>query len=192
MQPHVLTTVDPAQLEVLRNGLRIMALRALGDADQAEDIVQEAMLRALHAVTPEVAGDAARLGAFVGGIARHVIADVRRRQLRFTALPSELPAAHASDALSELIQADERRAVERALASLPARDRSLLHDSFFLGLSPAALAAASGEPAERVRKRKSRAMERLRTALLAARHEAGVAASKDEKAVLAPTRKGGR
>src|SRR5687767_13457893 len=77
-----LDRVPEAQLALLRNGLRIMAARALRDDDLAEDVVQEALLRALRAVQPEVAADPVRLGAYVGGIARHVIVDALRGRAR--------------------------------------------------------------------------------------------------------------
>lgn len=192
MQPRVMATVDPVQLERLRNGLRIMALRALSDADQAEDVVQESLLRALNSVTPEIATDAARLGAFVGGIARHVIADIRRRELKFTSLPAALPAGTAEDALSRLVKAEEHAAIHQALAALSPRDRAVLRDSFFRGLSPAQVAAASGEPAERVRKRKSRALERLRAALASVGHEAAIPSSSNSRPMLQPVLEGGQ
>src|SRR5437763_11087226 len=59
--------VKPAQLATLRNGLRIMALQALGDADVAQDVAQEALVRALAAIEDRRLADPSRLGAFVRG-----------------------------------------------------------------------------------------------------------------------------
>lgn len=174
--PHqVLETLAPAQIETLRNGLRIMALRALNDADLAEDVAQESLLRALNSVSPEIAADSARLGAFVGGIARHVIADTRRGTARRARLLHHDYGAADADALTALVHAEECEAVQHALQRLSPDDRAVLHKSFFLGMTPAEVAAASGEPSERVRKRKSRALARLREVLASVGH--GVASA---------------
>ena len=62
-------------VEQLRLGLRIMALRALGDPEAAEEAVQETLVRALEALREGRPRDPEKLGAFVRGIARHVIAE---------------------------------------------------------------------------------------------------------------------
>jgi RNA polymerase sigma factor (sigma-70 family) len=188
---HALATLATAQIETLRNGLRIMAMRALGDPDLADDVAQEALLRALNAVTPDCAADAQRLGAFVGGIARHVIADVRRRAGRFSGIGIEHRAEESHDALTRLITVEERLLVHQALAALAPSDREIIHDSFFLGLSPTELAARSGEPPDRIRKRKSRALERLRNALMsAARHDSVPATSSNSDIAIPAAAKG--
>ena len=186
-----LATLTTAQIETLRNGLRMMALRALHDADVADDVAQEALMRALNAVTPECASDPQRLGAFVGGIARHVIADVRRRAGRYSSLPLENRASDIPDPLVRLISNEEQHAVHRALGALSVNDREILHASFFLGMTPAEVARQSGEPAERVRKRKSRALERLRTAISAVtRHDPPPSASSNSGVAIQVAAKG--
>jgi DNA-directed RNA polymerase specialized sigma24 family protein len=55
--------------------------------------------------------------------------------------------------------------MSHALASLPAVDRELLECCFVQGERVAAIAARTGEPADRIRKRKSRALERMREVL---------------------------
>src|SRR2546425_1024452 len=78
---------------------------------------------------------------------------------------SESPAVEA-DALNALVSAAERARVRAALSELRPDDRELLRLCYFEGLTPTELAARLGEPAERIRKRKSRALERLRAAFL--------------------------
>lgn len=162
------------ELEGLRAGVRIMALRALGDLEAADEAVQETLARAIAALRDGRLRDRAKLGAFVAGIARHVIADVfraRQRTLPIEALPLNVAVAKASDPLARIISDEERRRLEVALAQLSLRDRDILRMCFFEGLSPAEVAARLGESAERIRKRKSRALERLRRAFLDARQE---------------------
>src|SRR5205823_14121599 len=84
-------------------------------------------------------------------------------------LPSEAVAEqqHAQappDALDQLVTAEERVRVRAALNGLASADRELLRLCYFEGLTPTEVAGRLGEPAERVRKRKSRALERLRAA----------------------------
>lgn len=164
MHSDVFATVDRQQIDIIRNGLRIMALRALGDVDAADDVAQEALLRALSSVTPEIAMDSVRLGAFVGGIARHVIADVRRARARAQSRHADLQIVGAAeeDALSRLIGSQDRQRVRSALERLTAADQMILRASFFEGLTPSEIAERLDQPPERVRKRKSRALSRLR------------------------------
>jgi RNA polymerase sigma-70 factor (ECF subfamily) len=112
-----------------------------------------------------------RLGAFVAGIARHVIADALRHRRRVVPLSADaVKAAEIPDTLERLVSEAEREGVRRGLARLSDTDRNVLHLSYFEGLSPAEIASRTGEPATRVRKRKSRALERLRRVLFRPEH----------------------
>lgn len=154
-------------LEHLRPGLELLALRTLGSADASREAVQETLARAVVALANGQPSDLGKLPAFVAGIARHVVVDMVRAQRRIVSLDSlpltEHPAP-AADALSALVSTEEHARVRAALGSLSATDRALLRDCYVEGLSPTEIAARSREPAERVRKRKSRALDRLRAA----------------------------
>lgn len=163
--------LSPSDLERLRSGLLIMATRALGDPVAAEEVAQETLVRLLTALAEGRSPDGpGGLGAYAHGIAKHVIADRHRRHERHPTqpMPSENgPAAvrdGTADPLTRLISAEERDRVRRALRRLSAEDREVLRLSFFEGLRPAEIASARGEPPPRVRKRKERALERLRRA----------------------------
>lgn len=179
MSPDGFATIDAVRIGLLRNGLRIMAQRALGDDDAAEDVVQEALMRALRAVTAEMAADPDRLGAFVGGIARHVIADVKRSASRYSTQDGRLYALSTMpDALSTVLEQEEQARVRGAIESLSASDQIIIRTSFYEGLTPTEIAERLNQPAERIRKRKSRALARLRAVLeLAASHESKRTAS---------------
>jgi len=160
---------EPDALEQLRLGVKIMALRALRDAETAEEVAQETLVRALEAIRDGRPRDPEKLGAFVRGIARHVIADAQRASQR--SVPLQEPqqhklVTHRADPLTALITTEERDRVRLALTQLSAGDREVLHLSFFDGLSPLEIAERAGEPASRIRKRKSRALSRLRQAFL--------------------------
>ena len=182
---------EPPQLESLerlRLGLRIMALHALGDQESAEEVVQETLVRALGVLCDKESRSPENLGAFIRGIARHVIADtcaVRRRSVPLEDMPGRDGGANLEDPLRVLVTKEERRRVRGALLELSAADRDLLHLSFYEGLTPAEIAQRSGEPAARIRKRKSRALHRLREAF-----STGSGTERDSKPPWTGTKKG--
>lgn len=156
-------------LDTLRYGVRIMALRALGDADLADEVGQETVARVLAAVQDARVNSPHNLGAFALGVARHVIADVIRERKRRTDLEAvadadRVPAIANGDPLDTLVRSEAEERVREALSKLSAADQALLRMSYFEGLRPAQIAERMGEPATRVRMRKSRALDRLRRA----------------------------
>ena len=162
-----------AELEVLRAGIRLMALRALGDADLADEVAQEAIVRAFHSLRSSRPG---KLGPFVAGIARHVIADIIRARPREVPLDDLAPDSEPrtrSDPLATLCDAAEQQRVRQALGQLSQEDRGLLQLVFFEGLSPSEIAQRLGAPPERIRQRKLRALGRLRLAFDQATDSAG-------------------
>lgn len=177
MVPHAESQSEA--VERLRLGLQIMALRALGDPEAAEEVVQETLVRALEALRDGRPNDPEKLGAFVRGIARHVIADTQRARQRHAPLDvveSTACGTSQNDPLTALISTEERDRVRQALTRLSAGDREILHLSFFEGLTPLEIAERLAEPGLRIRKRKSRALGRLRQAFLGeagACHESG-------------------
>lgn len=156
------------QLERLRAGLQLFALRSLGDKDAAEEVAQETLARTLAAIREGKIDDPSNVPAFARGVARHVIVDLLRAGDRTESLDSLLESANLneSDPLELAVSSDEDRRVQAALAQLDPADRELLRLSFFDGLTPLQIASLTGEPAERIRKRKSRALDRLREAFL--------------------------
>ena len=156
-------------LEQLRFGVKIMALRALRDPEAAEEAAQETLVRALEAMRNGRPRDPEKLGAFVRGIARHVIADAQRageRTVPLQAPPQQQLGTLRDDPLTALITTEERDRVRLALTRLSTGDREVIRLSFFDGLTPMEIAERLGEPASRIRKRKSRALSRLRQAFL--------------------------
>ncbi|HSW29628.1 MAG TPA: sigma-70 family RNA polymerase sigma factor [Longimicrobiales bacterium] len=150
----------------LQGGLEIVARRHLRDAEEARDAVQETLARTLDALrTGRVPRDVA-LGAYAGGILRHVVADRLRALGRHDAYgqardPDALP-TQATDALEGLVRAEEANRLRLAMSRLSRGDQGLLHRLFVLGERVVEVASSSGEPADRVRQRKHRALERLR------------------------------
>lgn len=152
----------------LTRGLTLIALRALGTANDAQDAVQEILTRAVEAVRAGRVPAEVPLHAFVYGIARHVLADTKRQRIKDRQhLDTELTplAASQPSPLECLIRQEESDQVNWALGRLSTEERRLLTHCYGEGESIQDLAARSGLPAERLRKRKSRALKRLRTLL---------------------------
>lgn len=168
----VVNTGEPAW-EVYAAGVRLVALRALGNPALADDIAQEAVARAISMVAADRADAVADMGAFVYGIARHLIADVHRARDRTIPLDAIAePAEVAIDALEAAIATEERQLVRAALAGLSVSDRNILRLTFFDGLNADEIARRLRDSAVNIRKRKSRALQRLRRAFLGG-HAAG-------------------
>ena len=154
-----------SDLELLRSGIRLMALRALGDPDAADEVAQESLARAVEVI--RCSEKTANLGAYVAGIARHVIADRFRAEARIVSIDrvdSEALRDETTDVLTLLCSEGEMASVRLALAQLSDDDRDLLRLCYFEGLTPTEIAGRMGVPPERIRQRKLRALERLRIA----------------------------
>jgi RNA polymerase sigma-70 factor, ECF subfamily len=147
----------------LLTGLRVQAISALGDEHDAEDVVQETLVRAVEAIRGCRIPSTVPLAAFVCGIERHVIVDMRRARARERQLPNadqvpDLPRCP----LETLIRAEERDCVHRAIRHLPDTDRELLRRCYVNAERIVDIARGCGEPPTRLRQRKSRALTRLR------------------------------
>lgn len=169
----------PEALRVLASGVRLLSLRQLGDAELADEVAQETMARLVVALERSNAHAIGNLPAFAHGIARHIISDIRRARGRLEPLERvvDSPDPRAPDPLDSLVSADEAARVRAAMRELSSRDRELLRLTFFEDLTIAALSARLGEPSLRVRKRKSRALERLRRAFFG--HESEISATRE-------------
>jgi len=112
--------------------------------------------------------DPTRLGAYFRGILHNVICDELRKRGTTTGLAGRSePVAHPGDALSALVTREQAERVRRALATLNDAARECIRLSFYEGLKPREIAARLGEPPARIRKRHSRALQRLREAYFA-------------------------
>lgn len=160
------------QLEVrlagLSNGLELIASRRLGCRHDGRDAAQETLVRVLERVRAGSVDGEDELARVAYGILRHVIADMHRLRVREVSALDDLRAGGPGP-LDCVVRDDERMAVHAALARLPESDRTLLNRCYLEGERIGAIAAALGEPPERVRKRKSRALQRLANLLPAVR-----------------------
>lgn len=152
----------------LRRGLFLIAMRSLANEDDAREAVQETLARTIEALHADRVPDHVPLTHFLYGIARHVIADEIRRRTRHPSITLEadavVPVARAG-ALDTIVADEDRSRLANAVRALPAEDRELLRRCYDQGEALVDIAASLGIPDVRLRKRKSRALRRLRAFL---------------------------
>jgi len=144
-----------------------MATRVLGDPDAAEEVAQETLMRAVDALRCGQLADPNKVGEYVRGIARRVIADflrARRRTVDLDVLDQTPSPQPASDPLTALIADEVRARVRLSLIQLSEQDQEILRLAFGEGLTIAEIATKLGSTVVAIRKRKSRALSRLRRA----------------------------
>jgi RNA polymerase sigma factor (sigma-70 family) len=144
------------------------AYLTLGDAHDAEDVVQEAFVKAYLNLN-RFESDA----PFRPWLLRIVTNEAlnRRRGNRRQA-DLQLRSGHLAigqqrpESPDDVVLASEtREALVRGLNRLPTRDRALIAYRYFLDLSPGEIAAIWDSPASTVRTQLSRALEKLRDQL---------------------------
>ena len=139
------------------------ASRLVGDRGRAEDIVQEALLRAWRNAD-RLDPSARSLRPWLFTVVSHLAADQRRRQL---ARPQEV----GDDAAERLAipdgvdQAVERWEVIEALGKLSPEHRAVLVETYYRGRSVADAAQVLGIPAGTVKSRTYYALHALRLTL---------------------------
>jgi RNA polymerase sigma-70 factor (ECF subfamily) len=150
-----------------------LALKLVADAAEAEEVVQELFLRVwLRARLYDPArGPAA---AWLLGVAHNVAVNYARRRWAH-APPRRLDAAAtasarrladpSADVERAVWEAERRRAVQAALAALPAAQREALVHAYYGGLSHRQIAARLGLPLGTVKSRILHGLRRLRSAL---------------------------
>lgn len=169
---------DPAAVQamVARKLPRMLSLarRMLGDAAEAEDVAQEAMLRAWRQAPRWTPGQA-RFDTWLHRVGLNLCYDRlrRRREIATDAVPDRIDDGPAPD--RGLLAAETGARVEAALARLPERQREaivLCHYQELGNIEAAALMEISVEALESLLSRGRRA---LRTALADIAPHSGVA-----------------
>jgi RNA polymerase sigma-70 factor (ECF subfamily) len=136
----------------------------LRDGHMAADLVQQVLLTTLQRLRDGALREPERLASFVLGMCRMVVLDLRRTGARrarlLRAFTDEVPAVEVP---REPWLDDDK--LQRELAALPERERSVLVMTFYDDRPAAQIAAELGLTAGNVRVIRHRALERLRDRL---------------------------
>jgi RNA polymerase sigma-70 factor (ECF subfamily) len=159
-----------------------LADRILGDADEADDVVEETFWQVWRNAG-RYDGSRGSVQTWLLTIARTRSLDrlrARRRRKEQSAdadglddAPSiaSLAADPAADTSAPAEQGEQRKLVRAALAELPAEQRTTLELAYFGGLSQSEIAAQMNEPLGTVKTRTRMALQKLRGALAVLREE---------------------
>ena len=149
------------------------ALRALGDPHDAEEVTQQVFVaawRSRHTLTPSPHA----LPAWLVGIARHKVADVRATRARDAgrlAAASALPEVHVAVEQSKDDEVAERLVVRQAVEELPDPRRTIVLLAFWEELSHAEIAETVGLPLGTVKSHVRRGLIKLHQQLEGVRHD---------------------
>jgi RNA polymerase sigma-70 factor, ECF subfamily len=153
-------------IESYRPRLFYFALRRLRDRTMAEEIAQDTLTVVLQALRDNRIEDPTRMPGFIFGVAKNLVSKALRR------LSLEGNAGSASETVeagpwledpdAALLLEEQRQQVRDALGQLSPGDRDILQRIFVVEQSLEEIATAIGIPHAAVRKRKSRALERLK------------------------------
>lgn len=149
-----------------------VAARMLGDAAEAEDVAQEAMLR-LWRAAPGWQPGAAKVTTWLYRVVANLATDRlrRRRTLPLDAAPE--PEDGRPGALAGLIEADRAAALQAALMALPDRQREAVVLRHLEGLANPEIAAIMGVGVEAVESLVARGKRGLAATLAGRRGELG-------------------
>jgi RNA polymerase sigma-70 factor (ECF subfamily) len=148
-----------------RQPVYAVAVARTRDPEAAKDLTQEILLAVLEALRAGRLEEVERLSAFVQGTARNRINTHLANLYRERERPAPPPAAAVATP-DECYEENERAVVVRqALRRLDPKDRKILLFTLVDGLKPGEIAARLGISSERLRKRKSRALQRIKQAV---------------------------
>jgi RNA polymerase sigma-70 factor (ECF subfamily) len=137
-----------------------VALRVLGDAGAAEDVLQEVFMQ-LWRNPGLFDSNRGSLGAWLSVIARHRAIDALRRRRPETDI-SEVVVSVDVDMAGNAQRAQAMQKVRDALGSMPSAQRQAVEMAYFEGLSHTEISAKTGEPLGTIK-------TRIRSGLLALR-----------------------
>lgn len=167
---------DPMAARVLTRRLAPIALRVafrmLGETAEAEDVVQEAMLR-LWKLAPDWQAGGAKVSTWLYRVVANLATDRlrRRRSVPLDTVPEPVDAAPG--AVGRMIEADRAAALDRALLDLPERQRQAVVLRHLEGLGNPEIAEIMGVGVEAVESLIARGKRGLTTALAGRRAELG-------------------
>ena len=148
-----------------------MAVRVLGDARLAEDIVQEAFLKLWNSASAFDAGKGSLRAWLLTSVRNRAIDQLRgrgaheRREVDLDSAGSVSASGVGADPWREVAAALERDAVRDALARLPVEQKQAVELAFYAGYTYREIAEISRVPLSTVKGRMRLALEKLHSYL---------------------------
>jgi RNA polymerase sigma-70 factor, ECF subfamily len=166
---------DETSLAALHDRYRLfaytLAVRVLGDAARAEDVVQDAFL-AVWRRGATYSGDRGSVRTWLATIVRNRAIDLVRSRRERMARPDrddteclQAVVDPAPGVVEAVVSAMERDAVRSAIGELPEEQRHAIGLAFFRGLSHSEISAQTGVPLGTVKSRIRLGIQRLRGSL---------------------------
>jgi RNA polymerase sigma-70 factor (ECF subfamily) len=149
-----------------------IAYAALGSVPDAQDLTQEAFLRALRSL-PTYRQTGAPFRAYLATIARNLIRDGwRKRQPHLVAFDGTFDLAddESTEPEQQMIRIDEQQRLRDALAVLPSDYQTVLRLRIMDGLSAADTGSVMGRKPDAIRQLQHRALVALRNVLAEEAH----------------------
>lgn len=147
-----------------------LAYRILGDAEAAEDVVQDAFLAAWRGVET-FRRERGSVRGWLLSITHHRAVDLLRRRTTFRPTSLDVATQRESDA-DTFVEADRNvrgAAVRQALSTLPPPQRAAIELAYFGGYTQSELAELLGVPLGTIKGRMRIGLQKLRRALEALR-----------------------
>ncbi len=153
-----------------------IALRVVGDADDAEEVVEASFWQAWRQAGRYEEGRGG-IGTWLGMIARSRAVDRlralrRSREQAWEELPEPPDTADDGPAMDAAESDELRRMVATAVATLPPEQRETVELAYFRGMSQTEIAEVTGQPLGTVKTRARLALQKLRSALAVLREDA--------------------
>lgn len=147
-----------------------LALKILGQAAPAQDVLQEAFLTVWRKADlyNQKRGN---VGTWLIVVCRNLAIDQYRAKMRLASRRVELDeaaevvSAHAEDPAEAAAAVDDGRVLRQAMMLLPSEQKQVIEMAYFQGLSQSEIAEATGIPLGTVKTRTRQAMMKLREAL---------------------------
>jgi len=139
-----------------------LILRILKDRGDAEEVLQEVFVQAWTRAATYNLGLGSPLGWLLGIARNRAIDRLRRKTVHLRAVDAAVEPSAPEDPERLAALEQRRRSVQEALDTLPADQRELIEQAYFLGLTHTELAARFGLPLGTVKTRIRSGMVSLR------------------------------
>ena len=150
-----------------------LARRMLGDAAEAEDVAQEAMLK-LWRIAPDWRQGEAKVSTWLYRVARNLVTDRLRRRRGVGLDEIAEPVDDAPGAEARIVAEDRAKALDEALAHLPERQREAVVLRHLEGLANPEIAEILEVSVEAVESLVARGKRALAARLLGRKEELGL------------------